>query len=425
MRTTKGFAAVAAILAVSVAATSAYGVTASLVSIGALSPGDDGTVMSKIYAISPDGLYAVGESNGMDATGSIPMAHAILYSTASSTLLELPNSAVDPDPQLDSSARGVVVLANGNVLVGGYMSDPGFPPYRMGTYQASQSDLTGGTWALSPGTHNTIVGTYNAVRAYEDGSGNNWSIVGRRAFTPRTVFATSTGYSDSGALAGYDLRVFNAASRVVQGSQRGYAAGYERETATGRHRAMFGSSINAAPIPGSAGWQSEALGISPETTTVAGSGLIVGYDQDASDDHLPHAFKYAPGSAGMVLLNELAGTNQSQAIDVRVFNGGSIIGGFCSNGFVETAVLWDSTGTWSYSGKARSVAGLLTNIGVDISAWSSLSRVTSMSDDGTTIAGWGIWAEDGSTRGFIATVPEPTTMFLLVLGGLAMLRRRR
>ena len=165
--------------------------------------------------------------------------------------------------------------------------------------------------------------------------------------------------------------------------------------------------------------------MSPQTTSTAGSGVIVGYDQDLTANNYKHGFYYPQGAAGMTLLRELAGDVLSEAIDVRVIGGNMIIGGYSSDGTAETAVVWDTTGVWDGSGLAMSVKDLLTGAGLDTSAWSSLSRVTSLSDNGGTVAGWGIWAADGTTRGFVASIPEPATLALLTLGGLAFLRRRR
>jgi len=40
-------------------------------------------------------------------------------------------------------------------------------------------------------------------------------------------------------------------------------------------------------------------------------------------------------------------------------------------------------------------------------------------DDDVTVAGRGVWAADGSARGFIEIVPEPVTALLPALGGIA------
>jgi hypothetical protein len=381
---------------------------ASITSIGALS---DPGAMSKVYAMSPDGNWAVGESP--DAAG---VPQAVVWS-AGSGLVQLPNPG-----GLATSARGVVVMGNGDIAIAGYTQDGTFTPYRMGAYRVPPSNLTGGTWYPHI-QHNVTVGAYNAARMYENGTGNTFTIAGQRGVGARGIQTYETGteisgsYSDSGVLSGY-ARVYNVSSRVPTGSARGYAAGYERDTTTQLRRALFGiTGSTQTVIPGSAGYESEALGISPQTTADAGSGVIVGYDRDTTAN-LKHAFYYPQGGAGMILLSELAGDNQSEAIDVRIVGGSTFIGGWSSDGVTEKAVVWTN-------GSPASLAGLLGTFGVDTSAWSSLSRITSMSDDGNTVAGWGVWAVDGSTRGFVAVIPEPATISLLVLGACVLFRRRR
>lgn len=66
---------------------------------------------------------------------------------------------------------------------------------------------------------------------------------------------------------------------------------------------------------------------------------------------------------------------------------------------------------------------ILTSLGVDLSGWTKLERVISISADGLTVAGRGVRV-GGADAAFVAVIPEPATMVLLALGGL-MLRRRR
>jgi len=254
---------------------------------------------------------------------------------------------------------------------------------------------------------------------------DTFTIAGQRGVGARGVQTYETGtaisssYSDSGVLTGY-ARVYNVSSSIgVPSNPRGYAAGYERNTTSQLRRAIFGiTGSTQTLIPGSAGYQSEALGMSPEATATAGSGVVVGYDQDTSASNFKHAFQWAIGGASMSLLIELPGDNQSEAIDVRVVGAKSIICGWSAAAATEKAVVWTN-------GSPVSLASLLGALGADTSAWSSLSRITSMSDDGMTVAGWGVWAADGSTRGFVAVIPEPATISLLVLGACALFRRRR
>ncbi|MBI4580755.1 MAG: PEP-CTERM sorting domain-containing protein, partial [Planctomycetes bacterium] len=91
----------------------------------------------------------------------------------------------------------------------------------------------------------------------------------------------------------------------------------------------------------------------------------------------------------------------------------------------EKAVLWDTVNmtitdlTDYFSGQ-----GMLGN-------FTRLSRAYSVAADGSGniwVTGQGVWTPDGGatnyTRGFVALIPEPSTMLFLGLGGLALLRRR-
>ena len=44
---------------------------------------------------------------------------------------------------------------------------------------------------------------------------------------------------------------------------------------------------------------------------------------------------------------------------------------------------------------------------------------------GLLMVSYGIWAADGSTRGFVMAIPEPASLVLLALGGLIAARRSR
>ncbi|MHC4442859.1 MAG: hypothetical protein ACYTBZ_11030 [Planctomycetota bacterium] len=49
----------------------------------------------------------------------------------------------------------------------------------------------------------------------------------------------------------------------------------------------------------------------------------------------------------------------------------------------------------------------LESVGVDTSEWSWLIRIWTISDDGNIVGGYGIWAADGSIRGFVADLRPP------------------
>jgi uncharacterized membrane protein len=61
---------------------------------------------------------------------------------------------------------------------------------------------------------------------------------------------------------------------------------------------------------------------------------------------------------------------------------------------------------------------LVEDCGLDLTDW-TLIDATAISGDGRTIVGW----DDGTKKAWVATIPEPTTLSLLALGGLLAIRR--
>jgi hypothetical protein len=100
-----------------------------------------------------------------------------------------------------------------------------------------------------------------------------------------------------------------------------------------------------------------------------------------------------------------AGDNSACAYTVAdngVTAGASFFGAVGATPSYEVATVWDTSGTWDTTGTAKSLEALLAADSVDISAWTHLTRVYATSDDGTMLGGYGIWAADGTTRGFVA-----------------------
>ena len=85
------------------------------------------------------------------------------------------------------------------------------------------------------------------------------------------------------------------------------------------------------------------------------------------------------------------------------------------------AVIWDA------SNGVRSLSTVLTTgYGFDLTGW-TLNRARAVSDDGNVIVGEGI-NPAGQIEGWIATIPEPSSLLLLSLLGLSAItisRRRR
>jgi len=181
-----------------------------------------------------------------------------------------------------------------------------------------------------------------------------------------------------------------------------WTAGFDSGNPSGAHRALFSNVNNGSTqvvIPGGSSVLSEAYGIDRLAT------ILCGYDTDTGGA-TSQGFVWKVSDASMTLLGRLSGDTDSIAIDVNQIDSNYIAVG-SSTGTVEEAVVWDTTGTWDNTGQAKVLTTLLTNLGVDCSDWTRLTRATTMTDTGETIAGYGVWAADGSTRGFIASLAAP------------------
>jgi len=394
---------------------------ATLMPMGVLTPAPGGTTISWVSALSADGTYAVGYSAGPNLAGTATINQPVIWSQATG-LVQLPNPA-----DAGFAARGVVVRPHAGMIA--LAGSPTSGTVVMHTYQAPLGNPAGGNWSQTGYGNNATMGAlgtqFNACRIdTSSGTADSWYIAGANStINPSNGLrygmdgAATAEYQSFRWAAGYYV-----AANAVSGN--GYAAGSDRGNGVKKLRAvrldMPGTGTDDPPItvqtvvPGGNRITSDALGISL-------NGLkLCGYDHDAGGR--AKAFSWTVGDAGMTLLGEIAGDTASQALAI---NDAGLVGGFSSQGTTATmkAVLWDTTGIWDASGQPKLVTDLLAAAGVDTSAWSSLTRVTSISDDGFTIAGTGRWAADGTTRGWIAVVPEPATLLMLALSGLAVRRR--
>lgn len=125
------------------------------------------------------------------------------------------------------------------------------------------------------------------------------------------------------------------------------------------------------------------------------------------------AFKWT-AAAGMETLPSVF---DGQILANAVTSDGSIIVGQAGNYY--TALVWQN------SSSAVSLWHYLTERGVSLSGWSSLTDAKGISADGRFITGYGVY--EGMNRGFVAdlgAVPTPAASALLLAGGLLTRRRR-
>ena len=143
-------------------------------------------------------------------------------------------------------------------------------------------------------------------------------------------------------------------------------------------------------------------------SAVSADGSVVVGDGDGE------AFRWTAPS-GMVALGVLPGTDRTAARDVSA--DGAVIVGLAWNS--ESADFPPSPDyrvfIWDQLSGMRSLRDMLGERGVDVSEW-QLEYATGISADGSTVVG-----SDGA-RGWVATIPEPSTSSLGVLLALAASR---
>lgn len=162
----------------------------------------------------------------------------------------------------------------------------------------------------------------------------------------------------------------------------------------------------------------EAWAISNDGTSIAGVSSVLdragswGYKRIGGTTYeLP----YLPGTTGSTVLVQPYGISQT----------GDWVAGKDYVG-AERAALWYTPGTDTANWSVIDLTTYFQNRG-QLGWFSKLTRAYSVAEDGNGgvwVSGWGTNTA-GTQRAFVAYIPEPATASLLLLGGLAMLRRRR
>jgi len=387
-------------------ATSTAVLGASLYSIGVLDPTNP-TIASRnseIRAVSQDGTYVVGTSQAPGGTIKVPVVWSV-----SDGLVALPNPS-----GANSVATGVSVGIGsnaGNIIISGLHEGNTTARY----YKTTLGNLAGGSWAdtgtaMGIGTSNMRQGSYNNLRSQPGGDGR-WFTGGKNNANGRNAFFRGDPN------VGWDGTAVNTVYSIS-----GYGVCVGRSSASPSAAYVESSAFAYTDVPGSSGYRADGMGISAsfgkstDYNTQWVSGQVLNYNGTNAQ-----GFRWMRGDASMTFLGTLPGHVSSCAYTVAD-NGVTAGRSYVSGG--EAAVVWDTSGMWDTTGAAVSIKDKLTAVGVDTSMWRSLVRVYAASDDGMTLAGIGIWDADGSTRGFVATIPEPATLALLALT-LPLLRRRR
>lgn len=362
----------------------------SITGTGHLTGGNNYVAVS---AISRDGMYVTGES--VDASGG----QAFLWSRQNGM-----------NPLGD--------LAGGTFYSYGYsVADGGVIVVGRGTYGDSLHyhafRWSGGTMAdlgdLNLGTNQSeaygISCDGSVIVGFTDLSG--W---GRRAFRWTSSGGMVALPSLPGVTSAYANAVSADGSTVVgnYSDSHGWGASFMWRQDTG--------TVNLGSLPG--GTTSSATAVNKDGSVIVGSAYHR-IKTPSYDDIFQEAYIWTQ-SGGMVGLGTLAGDNPK-----NVFL--SSAAGVSADGTVVVGMSGTPSGgqvpfLWTAQCGMRPLVDVLTqDYGLDLTGW-QLQYVSGISDDGMTMAGGGR-NPAGQLDGWVVHVPEPATLSLLALGGLAMFRR--
>jgi len=283
-----------------------------------------------------------------------------------------------------------------------------------GSIVAGMDKISGAfRWSAETGAITDIIGGSGGV----DVSGDGTTVVGHASFPGDGADARAyrwteqSGKINLGVLpdgSGTKISVARGVSEdgsVVVGSSRvggSFRNAFRWTTETGM--------VSLGDLPGG-----EHYGTADSVS--ADGSVIVGW---GTTEFGPEAYRWTE-QTGMVGLGDLSGgIFSSGAADVSA--DGSIVVGVSESSLGLEPFIWDE------QDGMRSILGLLESKGVDLSEW-TLSKVTAISGDGSTIVGYGI-NPDGFTESWIANIsaiPIPPALWLFGSGllGLIGIARRR
>lgn len=153
-----------------------------------------------------------------------------------------------------------------------------------------------------------------------------------------------------------------------------------------------------------------------EARHVSGDGqVVVGVWGDGVENE---AFRWTV-AGGYELLGDLPGGLRDSVATATNADGSVIVGTGNPGDDVP-----DEPFYWTAQRGLRPFRDVLTEAGIDFSAWSRFVDLRDLSDDGLVIGGTGVLL-DGTFAGFRAVIPAPSSVAMLAMSGVLATRRRR
>lgn len=343
-----------------------------------------GEFWSDPSGISADGSVIVGRSVSASGTEAFRWENSVMTG-----LGDLPGG--------DFFSHAHAVSADGSVIVGRSVSHASAVegPLRTEAFRWENGTMTG-LGDLEGGDFYSVGHSVS-----DNGSvivGNATTELGREAFRWEDDVMVGLGDLPGGPF-GSEAEAVSADGTVVVGAAKTFDN--EEEAFRWENGVMTG----LGDLPGG-GIYSHAHGVSSDGS------VIVGTSNSASGSE---AFRWEGGI--MVGLGDLEGGYFGSSRGLAVSADGTVAVGDGSSSLGNEAFIWDAE-----QGMRNLRDVLVTDLGLDLTGW-TLWTAQDISANGLAIIGDGL-NPSGYQEGWIAYVPEPATLCLLGLGGLAVMRRR-
>jgi probable HAF family extracellular repeat protein len=276
-------------------------------------------------------------------------------------------------------SQAYAVSANGNVIAGYANNNVAFRWTSSSGLQSLGTPLGGsGSFAQDMNSLGNVIVGYGTISASGLNEAQKWTITGGWQ---------GLGHLPGGAYQSIAWKI-NGAGTVIAG-ESGSAAGLRAV------RWVNGQIQDLGP--------GRATGVDALGDTIVGTDFATG-----------HAFRWTP-TTGMTDLIEPPG-NFSTPSDVSA--DGNIVVGYTTGATTSPdGFVWDA------QHGMRSLESMLIADGVDVAGW-QIRYIEGISFDGSTVVGQGI-NPAGDQEAFVATLPEPGTSALVLLGAAACFPARR